>query len=239
MSIQSAHDEPSSPDARSRLRNAFYAAQHGRLKRQTFLDALENEDPEVRLEAVQMLGQIGASWAIESLGERLDDEESYVRNEVIFALSSIGRPAVVPWLIKALRDEDEERVEDARVALIQVLGDPVAPILAQFGEGTGGEAVRAAEWWKSESWRYNDGTVYHRGEPASLAVWVATLRGASDAGLHAIAERLKCWTGQDFGSPSSPGFADRWEGWWGERGAEFQPGRRYFYGRPVDESDLK
>jgi hypothetical protein len=181
-----------------------------------------------------MLGQIGAIWALTPLGTLLEDNESYIRNEAIFALLGIGRPAVVSWLIKALRDEDEERREDARVALFQLLGNSV-PTSEDFGKEDEDEAERVMQWWQKESTHFDPALCYYRGKPISLGDWITSLRTGSRAYLEWAAPRLHWWTGVDFGSTLSPEFAERWEQWWQQNNTLSQTGCRYFYGHVVKD----
>jgi HEAT repeats len=224
----------SDSDPKTQLEAAYILAQRGLMDGRTvFLQALQHEQPGVRLQAAVMLGNIGASWAITPLGELLADGESYVRNEVINALADIARAGVVPWLIKALQDDDEERREDARVCLVRVLGDAV-PIMSDIEVEDKDEAARVAVWWKKESGYFFDSLCYYRGELISLGNWIGNLKNTFPEHIELLVHRLHIWTGLELGAPSSPDLYARWESWWKENSENFKTGHRYFYGHLIN-----
>jgi hypothetical protein len=224
------------PDVWQQLEAAETIAQQGIFEGRTaILNALGNEDPEVRIRSVILAGHIGARWAIAPTAQLLRDEESSVRGEAIQALLNISRAAVVPWLIEALGDEEEERREDASVSLFQLIGDDV-PIQAGIGdEDRDVESTRVREWWQSASAGYSPDLCYYRGRLLSLDEWIARLKSPSVAHQRWVLYRLLWWTGQDFGSDPSAKLARQWAAWWKTNSQRFQTGYRYFYGHLVDE----
>ena len=98
------------------------------------IQALQEENDDVRLRAADALGEIGDSRAIEPLVQALRDEDRDVQFEVAEALGMMGERAVEP-LMQALRDEDHNvrwgaasalgKIGDSRAVepLIQALKD--------------------------------------------------------------------------------------------------------------------
>jgi HEAT repeat protein len=207
-------------DSYSRLDAALELARLGDFAgRETMIASLAGDDEGVAIKASEMLGHIGASWAVKPLAARISDVDSGVRSRVIFALIDVARPAVAPALIRALDDPDEERSEDARVGLFQVLGEKV-PISEDGGDPE--ESQRIAEWWRRASAEFDPSLVYYRGRPAFLGEWIIAMKTASPAFLEWVGERLLWWT------------ADRWAEWWKTNAPYYPPGQRFFYGHRVD-----
>lgn len=67
------------------------------------LEALDNENPDVRKGAARALGIIGDQAAVQPLMERLDRENPGVGQFIVDALVEIGDPQVVPALCKLTR----------------------------------------------------------------------------------------------------------------------------------------
>ncbi len=204
--------------------------------RDVLLRGLEHKDPMVRSRAAFLLGQIGPSWAIEPLATRLRDPVSAVRNEVVFALLGTRRAAAVPLLIRALEDPDPDRREDARVALVTLLGKPMAAVLAEMEEEVPDEAGQARAWWKANAARFPGDGAWDAGEPLSIERWIRELGKASPETVEILNDRLADWTGEDpaFGAEGQAAAAAAWRAWWRKHGSRFPAGRRYFWGRPVE-----
>ena len=83
-------------------------------------------------DAVEVLKQTTAVWAIRPLIALLTDTDSYVRQSAVEALGRIGPPAVEP-LVVALGDD---RYSEARQAVARALG--------QIGDARAVESLRAA-----------------------------------------------------------------------------------------------
>lgn len=224
----------SANDPYEQLEASYELAKRGSLEgRDLFIQSLQNPDPEVRLEAAGLLGQIGPSWAIAPVGELLNDPKSYLRNEAIFALMNIGRAGVVPWLIKALADQDDERREDARVALATLLGDEI-PISSGTDETGEQETGRVAMWWDSAKARFQSDLCYYNGRVSSLSEWIASLKNASPVHFDWVTQRLHWYTGVDFGTDPAETVAAKWALWWRDHSATYEVGCRYFYGHSVN-----
>lgn len=101
------------------------------------VEALRNEDRDVRRSAARALGQIGDARAVEPLITALRDESWGVRRDAAKALGRIGDARAVEPLLGALRDEDSNVRREAAKALVTMyrsgrLGDAHrASILAQ------------------------------------------------------------------------------------------------------------
>jgi len=70
----------------------------------TLLAALRRENPQVRLNAARVLGEIRARWATRGLIEQLDDADPEVRKAVEHALEQIGTPTA----LRALQHAHDE-----------------------------------------------------------------------------------------------------------------------------------
>ena len=214
-------------DAALQLAQQGSAVGHGALRA-----GLKHEDPMVRSRAAYLIGQIGGAWTIKPLAEQLNDPIEIVRNEVIFALMNTYHPAAVPHLLKALEDEDSDRVEDARVALVTLLGPKMGALLAEIEEDVEEEAELARAWWAVNASRFDPNTRYDRGKPVSVGRWVDELESAPPELLAIISDRLTTWTGEDW--QSGPGIDQTWRVWWQTNAERFPPGRRYYWGHPDD-----
>ncbi|NEQ66222.1 MAG: NACHT domain-containing protein [Symploca sp. SIO2D2] len=73
---------------------------------QFLMQALQNEDGNVRSNAAEALGKIGTEAAVPALIQALQDEDYFVHRKAAEALGKIGTEAAVPALIQALQDED-------------------------------------------------------------------------------------------------------------------------------------
>ena len=112
--------------------------------------ALEDEDPEVREEAVDRLGESEDDLALARLTEvLLKDKDSDVRESAAEALGEIGDTRATGALIQALRDSDPGVRESAVDALSQIGGDrviePLMRVLEDEDEDVREAAVDALE----------------------------------------------------------------------------------------------
>lgn len=69
------------------------------------LAAAEDEDPFIRRDAVQVLGQIGDRSAMPVLVKRLSDGEEDTRIEAVKSLAQMGDPSIIQYLEKPLFDK--------------------------------------------------------------------------------------------------------------------------------------
>ncbi|HDL64630.1 MAG TPA: HEAT repeat domain-containing protein, partial [Proteobacteria bacterium] len=70
------------------------------------IEALEDSDVDLRLEAVRYFGDSRNILAIPLIGERLKDESVMVRIEATLALNNYNDPRTIVYLREALADED-------------------------------------------------------------------------------------------------------------------------------------
>ena len=86
------------------------------------IQALQNEDKDVRVNAVVTLGQIESEDVVSVLMEALQDQDEWVRVNAAWTLGQRGERAVdaVPILIRALRDQDEWVRYHAAMALGEI-----------------------------------------------------------------------------------------------------------------------
>jgi HEAT repeat protein len=96
------------------------------------IEALRDQDADVRRAAAEALGWIGAP-AVPALSEALRDQDKDVRGAAVWALRGIGAPAV-PALSAALRDQDwRVRFEAARVlGQMGEVAAPAVPVLIEI-----------------------------------------------------------------------------------------------------------
>jgi HEAT repeat protein len=87
---------------------------------EALLEALEDQEPEVRRGAAWALGVIRNPRAVEPLVSRLRDADESVRSGAAWALGVIGDPRGVPALVDALRDSSPEVRRKAAWALGEI-----------------------------------------------------------------------------------------------------------------------
>jgi len=98
----------SDPDGRVRDASAVALARLGEgTGLEDFAEALGSEDPAIRVQAVQALGDSGMPALAEPVGGLADDPEWRVRCEVMAALGRLGGEAALPGLRKGLDDQNE------------------------------------------------------------------------------------------------------------------------------------
>ena len=101
------------------------------------INALKDEDSEVREWAAFTLGRIKASRAVKPLINALKDEDSQVRGAAAYALGEIGDPRAVEPLINALKDRDTNFRWNV-VGALKKIGDPaVIPLIRALKSETG------------------------------------------------------------------------------------------------------
>ncbi|HET7089462.1 MAG TPA: HEAT repeat domain-containing protein [Anaerolineae bacterium] len=83
----------------------FLPFQKRRKSVQERIAALQDVDPEVRLSAVRLLGEIGDKRAAEPFIEMLEDEHGEIRLAIVTALGMLGDTRAVEPLIRVLREE--------------------------------------------------------------------------------------------------------------------------------------
>jgi HEAT repeat protein len=96
--------------------------------------ALDDTDPEVRLEAVKSLGRLGpaAHAAVPALARAMTDRVPFVRRGVAATLGGMTPPTAVAIeaLMKGLVDPDAAVIDNSAHALL-ALGPPVVPALVR------------------------------------------------------------------------------------------------------------
>jgi len=88
------------------------------------LEELKNEDPEVRKEAAESLGECQDAGAVEPLIKALDDDNPHVRFASAKSLGNIGEPAIEP-LVNILKNEEGNIRRYATLALKDIKSDKV------------------------------------------------------------------------------------------------------------------
>lgn len=74
----------------------------------SLINALSNEDWQIRSRAAEALGLIGAKKAVNPLIETLTDENSWVKKSAVESLGNIGNEKAADPLKKLLQDDDSE-----------------------------------------------------------------------------------------------------------------------------------
>ncbi len=91
---------------------------------QFLLDALDDDDPDIRMFAVCMLGRIRDDTTVGALCERLSDGNLKVVRSAVEALGEIGSSKAIPALVATY-----EKIADVRLQVVEALGkigDPAA-----------------------------------------------------------------------------------------------------------------
>jgi HEAT repeat protein len=70
--------------------------------------ALSDEDPEVRMAAIQALSEFSEETPIESLGVALGDEDAEIRFEALSIVAELSDERAQPLISQALDDPDED-----------------------------------------------------------------------------------------------------------------------------------
>ena len=170
------------------------------------IEALKDDDNEVRRNAASALGRIGpaAEAAVPALIEALKDDDNEVRRNAAFALGRIGpaAEAAVPALIEALKDEDSDvqrraafalgrigpAAEAAVPALIEALKDEDSDVQRRAASALGriGLAAEAAVPALIEALKDGDRDVRR-----SAADALGRIGPAAEAAVPALIEALK------------------------------------------------
>lgn len=89
-----------------------------------FVDDLRSDEPELRMAAANVLGQIGSKTAAGPLARRLEAEKDQrVRARIVRALGRVGEPAAAGVLVDCLQDEPLTIRREAADALGQLGGE--------------------------------------------------------------------------------------------------------------------
>jgi HEAT repeat protein len=147
----------------------------------TLLDGLKDKSEEVRANAANVLGQMGAKAkpAVEALSKALGDKEFAVRAEAVMALGEIGPAAraAVPALLETLKSDDIQLLEPFVLGTLAKIGEDAVPQLKA--------ALTAKEYRLRRGAAYALGLI---GKDAGDAVEpLTTMLQAPEADLRALA----------------------------------------------------
>jgi hypothetical protein len=207
---------------------------------QTLLQALQDQDSNVRIGAAEGLGEVGAEGGVvAALIQALSDEDEPVRKAAAKALASIGpEKGVVSALMEALEDEDPYVRSGAATALgnMEPTAVEAVPALIEALEGDVDADVRGAtalalgdvgredgvvdaliEALQDEEWnvRLLAACALRNMEPPAVEAvpaLIETLDDERESVRWAAARALRHISGQDFGEE-----AGEWEVWWEEQ----------------------
>lgn len=217
-----------------RLNTAISNLQNGKhVDEAIFLKLLKSKNSQIRLETACFLGQLGASWVVNPLGELIFDIETEVRNEAIFALAETCRPLAAKCLIEALKDTDLERREDARTALAILLGSNIADSFNVILSGEE-EANQVGSWWQANIQKFDFSLCYAWGKVVNLEDWIIRLQNSPTEVAKWLLERLFLWTGMKFGDNPSTDVAKKWLMWWENNRKKYQEGKRYYFSQFIE-----
>lgn len=228
--------QASAEQAHAALATALAAAHGGEFRHlDAIVAALTHADVDVRLQAARLCERIGPSAAVAPLSRMATaDPSSDVRNQALCALVGVGRIGGVPALIEALGDREAARRDDARWALVRVLGKGVAPWLAdEIDPPDPQERTRVLAHWHAIAAGFDANTCYALGAPASPLSFIEELRTTPSGPVDAALGMLTEWTGEDFGHGPRARVLAKWRTWWDSHAAGYTAGRRYFRGAAV------
>jgi len=203
---------------------------HGDSTARAALIAAVDEDP---LEAAALLGDVGAAWTIEPLAELARHPDPSIRNEAIIGLARTNSALAIPPLLCALEDPELERRDDARVALVSLIGSEIVDHLADEGDDDPGERARAETWWRGNKHRFADDVAIHRGSPLSIEAAVEELEVSRPEVIGARLDTIQNWVGSDVEGDTPAAKVKAMRVWWDQNRERFVDGRRYFQGHPV------
>lgn len=120
------------PHFRTQIRTLFLPGPSASdaLAKQVLYNGLRDSRPEVRQEAVHLLGIRGEADAAPHLLPALNDAHPAVRVQAARALGRLRAASAVPALVSALRYHDEELASQVRQALMQI-GPQTMPALLE------------------------------------------------------------------------------------------------------------
>jgi HEAT repeat protein len=118
------------------------------------LEALKNDEAEVRALASSALGKIGDKRVVQPLCELLKDKEPEVRRAVVNALGKIGDKRVVQPLCELLKDKEPE----VRRAVVNALGKlkdqrAIVPLISALKDQNSGVREGAAKALDELGWK--------------------------------------------------------------------------------------
>lgn len=137
---------------------------------QALIAATRDSEPDVRLQAVHALGEMGDPQAVAALGAALrGDANAEVRRMAAWALGEIGDAAAVPHLAVAVRGDRDAATRRMAAWALGEIGHPdgIAPLGDALRDAD--VAVRSMAAW----------AIAQIGQPAGAAPLAAALRDAS------------------------------------------------------------
>ncbi|NET34194.1 MAG: TIR domain-containing protein, partial [Cyanothece sp. SIO1E1] len=108
------------------------------------LQALKDENSDVRRSATEGLGQLRSEAAIPALLQALKDENSDVRRSATEGLEQLRSEAAIPALLQALKDENSDVRRSATEGLGQLRSEAAIPALLQALKDENSDVRRSA-----------------------------------------------------------------------------------------------
>jgi HEAT repeat protein len=112
--------------------------------REALVDALGHPDPDVRMQAVEALADLGDDAAVGSISQLVADPDPEVRKQLAEELGSTGNPAGGPVLQTLLRDESPDVVEETLKSLADLRYQPALSGIEVFARSEDLEIAGAA-----------------------------------------------------------------------------------------------
>ena len=92
--------------------------------KEPFLNAIKNENPDIRARAAHFLGLWKDPSVKDALIQAAKDPDPYVRMWVAFSLGEIGDPDVLPTLNELMKDQDEKVRRHSKEAIERIRRHP-------------------------------------------------------------------------------------------------------------------
>jgi HEAT repeat protein len=96
--------------------------------------AAEDEEAEIRIASIDVLGNAKDKRSVELISEALNDDVVNVRRSAIASLRKLGDPSCVPAISKAVDDEDSETAKAAAYALAEMKASQSIKALKELAE---------------------------------------------------------------------------------------------------------
>jgi len=110
------------------------------------VDGLSDMDADVRADAAEALGRMGALSSAADLKAALGDGDGEVRTQAAVALIRLGDDSLFPQVVRSLRHDDPRVVLGAAVVLGRVADKRVVPNLVEAFQTTHEEVGAAVAW---------------------------------------------------------------------------------------------
>lgn len=228
-----SHKDLEDKDERIRILAAYEFLKIGdESGKQTLIQGLNSSDDLIQFDVIELLGNIGSSWAIEALGNITKTGDIDLRQEAAQALIRTLNIKSIPYLIGLLTDEEEIR-EIARVGLVSILGLGISQLLSDLYSHNRQELMAVETWWSDNSQLYEPTKCYYEGSKVDLGNWIKSLNGLPDFQQKELLIWLQYWSGFKADAENNIPQIKQWTNWWEKESQNYIPGEKYFFGNSV------